>query len=309
MGPSTEKPMAHSIEIRAGIPQPSGALVRAADAAGIPVLFSANAFARNNREGGFSRFNLAAARALPASLNAACDSAGFVAAVHYGDYRWSEADYLDLVQAGRFRWWAAMDWCCEPAVAHNTAVVAFRMEATARSFHRLEAMAADRGMPPPMPVLQGWHPDQYARSVDLLALAAWPDLVGIGSVCRRNVSGADGIEAIVETGQASPQKFPCPPIRGQRRGDRCAWGASEDRQHRLHGVGLPGAVSSDRQDASHTGRRDGEVAPGPHPGASGASTAVFGGPAGRLGRRLGRYHRPRDRGNLVCRQPAGPRLP
>ncbi len=49
-----------------------------------------------------------------------------------------------------------------------------------------------------MPVLQGWQVDDYRRSADLLPVDEWPDLVGLGSVCRRSVNGEDGIIAIVD---------------------------------------------------------------------------------------------------------------
>ena len=76
--------------IRVGIPQTSGHLVHEAHQAGLPVLFSANAFAKTNQRprcigplalpagANFSGFNLAAARNLPEGLDAALDSAGFV---------------------------------------------------------------------------------------------------------------------------------------------------------------------------------------------------------------------------------------
>ena len=65
--------------IRVGMPLVGGRLLQLGIEAGLPLLFSANAFARVNRDRAFTSFNLAAARALPESLDAALDSAGFVA--------------------------------------------------------------------------------------------------------------------------------------------------------------------------------------------------------------------------------------
>lgn len=57
-----------------------------------------------------------------------------------------------------------------------------------------------------MPVLQGWEPDDYLRSAELTDVVlttrglagAWPDLIGVGSVCRRRLNGTDGIHAILD---------------------------------------------------------------------------------------------------------------
>lgn len=185
------------IVIRAGVPQPSGSLVKAAHIAGLPVLFSANAFAKT-KQGEFTGFNLKAAQCLPADLDAALDSAGYVAAVRYGDYRWSTMQYFDLVASRQWSWYAAMDYCCEPAVASALSVRLIRMEATALGYLRCCQEAHKRNLAMPMPVLQGWFPEDYRRCADMLAVQDWPDMIGIGSVCRRNVGGPDGIEAIIE---------------------------------------------------------------------------------------------------------------
>lgn len=65
--------------IRAGIPLPRGSLVSAARDAGLSVLFSENAFMVRDRQGNISRVRHAD-REFFGSLDAALDSAGFVAA-------------------------------------------------------------------------------------------------------------------------------------------------------------------------------------------------------------------------------------
>ncbi|ABD72049.1 hypothetical protein Rfer_4363 (plasmid) [Rhodoferax ferrireducens T118] len=186
-----------NIVVRAGVPQPSGALVQAAYAAGLPVLFSANAFAKSN-QGEFFGFNLKAAQNIPADLDAALDSAGYVAAVRYGDYRWTTEQYYSLVASRKWAWHAAMDYCVEPPVASSLVVRLMRLEATATGYLRCCNEARKRGLPLPMPVLQGWYPEDYRRCADMLAIQDWPAMVGIGSVCRRNVGGIDGIESVIE---------------------------------------------------------------------------------------------------------------
>ena len=189
--------MNKKIIVRAGVPQPSGTLVTSASIARLPVLFSANAFAlTKNRE--FLGFNTRAAANLPEGLDAALDSAGFVAAVVYGDYRWSPEQYYDLVAARKWAWHAAMDFCCEPPVAGALVIRKLRLEATASGDWSCVAEAKRRDLDLPLCVLQGWYPEDYVRCVDMLAIQDWPDMVGVGSVCRRNVGGPDGIEKIVD---------------------------------------------------------------------------------------------------------------
>lgn len=199
-----------SIVVRAGVPQPYGQLITAAHEAGIPVLFSANAFAKPDKlpshigvmplhpSQRFRGFNLSAARQMPADLDAALDSAGFVAANRYGGYRWTVAQYYDLVQARNWSWHAAMDFCMEPQVAGSQLVRRIRLNATVQGYVECANEARRRGISMPMPVLQGWMPQDYQRCIDLLPIQEWPSLVGLGSVCRRNLGGPDGIAKIVE---------------------------------------------------------------------------------------------------------------
>lgn len=190
--------MHHSIQIRVGVPQTTGYLVRFAAQRRLPVLFSANAFARTNKDGEFAGFNLHHASNLPVHLDASLDSSGFVAAVRYGDYRWSPEEYMDLVASRRWTWYASLDYCCEPPVASAPVTRDLRIEATVRNYDRCASLAARRNLPAPMPVLQGWLPEHYERCARLHGFTEWPALVGLGSVCRRNVAGPDGIAAILE---------------------------------------------------------------------------------------------------------------
>lgn len=187
--------------VRIGVPLTGGRLVAAARDRGLPVLFSANAFARtypkgHQREGFFRGFSKPDAAQF-AGLDAALDSAGFVAAARYGDYRWTVEDYFDLVQSHPWAWYSSLDFCCEPEVAGDRPLRLLRMAATVAMLGRCRREALERGLPPPMPVLQGWTPDEYTQCASWMSLPAWPRLVGIGSVCRRHVHGKDGISAIL----------------------------------------------------------------------------------------------------------------
>lgn len=132
-------------------------------------------------------------------LPMALDSAGFVAMVRYWFYRWTLDQYVDLAGSYPWVWWAAPDYCCEREVAANRSEVLSRVRATAAKLSWALQVAADRGVKPCMPVLQGWHPDDYIRCADLISrFIDLPDLVGIGSMCRRHLAGIDGAVAVVD---------------------------------------------------------------------------------------------------------------
>lgn len=141
-----------SITVRAGVPQIYGHLIAAAHEANIPVLFSANAFAKRDTRpshigsfrispaANFNGFNLSAARKIPAGLDAALDSAGFVASSRYGCYRWTVDQYYDLVTARDWPWppGRAMDqvqghWH-RPAQPQHRRVLRSPMNAAAKLF-------------------------------------------------------------------------------------------------------------------------------------------------------------------------------
>jgi hypothetical protein len=188
--------------VRIGVPLTGGRLVAAARERGLPVLFSANAFARtypkgHEREGYFRDFRKPDLAQL-AGMDAALDSAGFVAATRYGDYRWSVESYFSLVEAFPWSWYSSLDYACEPELATDRPMRLLRMAATAAMLGRCQREALERDLPPPMPIIQGWTPDEYAQCASWLPLTTWPRLVGIGSVCRRPVGGMDGIAAILD---------------------------------------------------------------------------------------------------------------
>jgi hypothetical protein len=190
------------LQMRVGIPLTGGALPAAARRLGYPVLFSANAFARvfgdgHERAKEFAGFRLPKGGQLD-GLDAALDSAGFVAAARYGDYRWRVADYYDLVESFPWTWHASMDYCCEPEVAKDRPLRLLRIAATAQMLAQCQAEAKARGLPAPMPILQGWTPAEYALCARWLPVLEWPALVGLGSVCRRQVDGPNGILSILD---------------------------------------------------------------------------------------------------------------
>lgn len=186
--------------IRLGLPKTTGALPHAAFLLDAPVLVSAMSM----WDHATSRFR-EPGEAI-GDLDVALDSAGFTAIARFGGYPWTVADYVELAGLHSWTWWAQMDLCCEPEVAADAAEILRRIETTAyllRACRRRAAALRGAGadwLADPMPVVQGWTPDDYERSADLAAeeLGTWPSLVGVGSVCRRHLGGPAGLGAVLE---------------------------------------------------------------------------------------------------------------
>ncbi len=129
----------------------------------------------------------------------ACDSGGFseVAARGAGAFEEGHVPYAAAVrryrdEIGNLAWAAPQDWMCEPFMTAKTGLtVAEHQRRTVENYIALRQLDPQL---PFIPVLQGWDHDDYLRCVDLY-LAAGIDLmaeplVGLGSVCRRNRTGA-----------------------------------------------------------------------------------------------------------------------
>lgn len=132
-----------------------------------------------------------------------CDSGGFTELQQYGQWTVTPADYVARLrryrdEVGNLRWAAPQDWMCEPVVINGGQVgpirfagtglsVAEHQHRTVTNFAQLRELAPDL---PIIPVLQGWHRDDYLRCVDLYWTLLRHDIttepiVGVGSVCRR----------------------------------------------------------------------------------------------------------------------------
>jgi hypothetical protein len=178
------------VQVRIGLPTSFRRFAQAARRLGAPVLVSANALRRGDGRG-FRTPPTGLFSGVPVAL----DSAGFVAHNRYGGFPWSVAEYVELAAGYPWDWWAQMDLCCEPEVAGNRDEVQRRISETVRLLGRCREEATSRGLAPPMPVLQGWRPGDYLACAE--AMGELPPLVGVGSVCRRDVSGRDGILAVL----------------------------------------------------------------------------------------------------------------
>ena len=137
-----------------------------------------------------------------------------------GVFPWIYAQYVELAALSGASWWSQPDLCSEPQIAKSREEFDYRIRATATLFEGvLRIVYAWRNelartcspgmvarMLPPVPVLQGWSADDYLRSLDLLdqVWPRWrpwlapPALIGIGSVCRRQLHNPEqGLLAIL----------------------------------------------------------------------------------------------------------------
>ncbi len=189
-----------TILVRAGIPLPSGALVDHARAKGMPILMSANAFARryprgHPREGFFKSFRTDLSHLQ--GLDCVLDSGGYVAMARYNGYSYEIADYIGLVASHCWTHSFAMDFCVEPELASDAPLRRLRLAATAVNYARCVRTAARFKVTAPLPVVQGWELAEYLQCIDWMPVFEWPNLIGVGSMCRRNVHGPDGVLEIV----------------------------------------------------------------------------------------------------------------
>jgi len=166
-----------------------------------------------------SHRRLANRRTLPRATGSwALDSGGFSELSLYGGWRTTPKEYVAAVrryddEIGSLAWAAPQDWMCEPHMLAQTGKsVAEHQRLTIDNFRTITDLwwAGKTGwgpdawrdwpdMCPFMPVLQGWHLDDYRRHADAyyavgIELECYP-LVGLGSVCRRQ--NTTGVERLI----------------------------------------------------------------------------------------------------------------
>ncbi|WP_321936159.1 hypothetical protein [Paraburkholderia sp. J8-2] len=207
--------LADGLLVRAGIPHRGGKLAFHAFEEGYAAMVSANAFWNPARQ----QFHFPDATDLM-ELDFALDSAGFTAMQLWktrgkqagiaGVYPWSYQQYVELASSCGASWYAQPDMCCEPEIATDQDQVDYRIRGTATMLEGTLRVVCDwqerlawdcdsrtvsNLVRVPVPVIQGYSVDDYRRSLDLL-LSVWerwrpwlaePTLIGLGSVCRRNL--------------------------------------------------------------------------------------------------------------------------
>jgi hypothetical protein len=117
------------------------------------------------------------------------DSGAFTAVARDGGYRVGVEPYAEEIarwsRCGDLAAAVAQDWMCEPFVLAATGKTTEDHQRL--TIERYDALLPLVGTAYVMPVVQGYHPTEYARHVRdygrRLVPGAW---VGVGSVCRRN---------------------------------------------------------------------------------------------------------------------------
>lgn len=145
-----------------------------------------------------------------AATDWALDSGGFSVLQQHGRWTVKPGEYVTRVkryrdEIGRLVWAAPQDWMCEQIIidggkagplefAGTHLSVEEHQRRTVTNLIELRSIAPDL---PIIPVLQGWERDDYLRCIDLYDAAgvdlSRESLVGVGTVCRRQHTGAAGL--------------------------------------------------------------------------------------------------------------------
>jgi hypothetical protein len=141
-------------------------------------------------------------RRLPSATTAwALDSGGFTELARHGtwDHGPTPAHYAARIrryrdEIGHLAWAAPQDWMCERHITARTGLtVAEHQRRTVDNYLRLRELGPDL---PIIPVVQGDTAADYLRCVDRFAASgvdlARVELVGVGSVCRRQSTSQVG---------------------------------------------------------------------------------------------------------------------
>ncbi len=160
--------------------------------AGISVLLPASSYARFRRK----RDNAIRPAKLPDHVTErAADCGGYVATKVWGDYRYTDDEYVTWLHSFRPQWAAMMDYCCEPDIAGDAAAIAHRQARTTENAYRMwEKYKSEPFVW--VPTVQGWNPDDYTRhAAELKPLVeqmaqVYGDKshfrVGVGTLCQRD---------------------------------------------------------------------------------------------------------------------------
>lgn len=122
----------------------------------------------------------------------ALDSGGFTELQRNGAWNLSATDYVAEIRRyandiGSLEWAAPQDWMCEPSMVAKTGLtIAQHQQKTLANFLELRSLETTVKI---VPVLQGWHPEDYLRHVESYYNAGVrlheEELVGVGTMCRR----------------------------------------------------------------------------------------------------------------------------
>lgn len=133
-------------------------------------------------------------RFTPARTSWALDSGAFSEIAVNGEFTTTPRQYVAAIaryrdEIGRLDWAAPQDHMCEPPMLARSRIARTVPEAQAWTVTNYLTLRDLDPAVPVIPVLQGWHRDDYRRHADAyetagVILSDLP-LVGVGSVCRR----------------------------------------------------------------------------------------------------------------------------
>jgi hypothetical protein len=213
--------------MRVGVPHSGGKLAYHAFESDFNAMVSASAFWNRAKQ----RFQMPEYTDL-SETDFALDSAGFVAVSNWGRkgkqpgmagiFPWTMSQYVEFATLAGASWWSQPDLCCEAEVAKNPEEVRYRIRATATLLEGvLQTLYAWQNelaktcsssvvanmLRPCVPIIQGRTIEDYRFSMELM-LEVWsrwegwlapPKLVGIGSMCRRDLNDPkQGLLAILD---------------------------------------------------------------------------------------------------------------
>ena len=196
----TELPI--MVEMILGLPHlRKGPLLSRARELGVPVLVSANAFAvyRKDKLGipyfdGFDGSSFANA----SGMNLQLDSGGFSAMRQYSGWPWGPQEYITFASSLPVVRFYSMDYCVEPEVAASVTEVHDRISRTVRLNVLCRNLAIEAGSIARFaPVVQGWLASDYGRCIERMPWLSEHSVVGIGSFCRRQPHGPNGVLQIL----------------------------------------------------------------------------------------------------------------
>lgn len=117
------------------------------------------------------------------------DSGAFTEVSTHGRYRHSVEEYAEQIRRwkdnGNLLAAVSQDYMCEPFIVEKTGLSV--AEHQALTIERYDTLLTCNTGVLIMPVLQGFHPDDYVRHIRMYGERLKPGMwVGVGSVCKRN---------------------------------------------------------------------------------------------------------------------------
>lgn len=190
------------VEMILGLPHlRKGPLLSRARELDAPVLVSANAFAVYRKDdlgipyfNGFDGSCFANATGIRLQL----DSGGYSAMKQYSGWPWGPQEYIAFASSLPVERFYSMDYCVEPEVAGSPTEVHDRISRTVRLNVLCRNLAIEAGSVARFaPVVQGWLASDYGRCIERMPWLSEHSVVGIGSFCRRQPHGPNGVLQIL----------------------------------------------------------------------------------------------------------------